>query len=292
LVAAGLREGLLVAELVEEGVAADGLLLGDADVLLLQGHRPVRVVEIKEAAVRPHAQQRRDVFKIGQRRRDADEARHLHRGLDLAEDARDDGLEHRAALVVQQVDLVDDHEPHELRVRALARLSRHDVPLLRRRHQQLRLRDLGLAQLRVAGELGDGDAVRRQPRAKVAHHLLHQRLHRRNVHDLEFVQSERHLLRPRAARVGLGGLVIDDAAVGGAGEVEAELVQDREHRHVGLARARRRADEHVVRLEHCERVHARLHAVQLLHAAEGGARPGRELGEADELLVGARRRRA
>jgi hypothetical protein len=34
--------------------------------------------------------------------------------LDLAHCARDDGLEHRAAVVVQEVDLVDDHQAHQL----------------------------------------------------------------------------------------------------------------------------------------------------------------------------------
>eukprot|EP00955_Chlamydomonas_euryale_P075739 362428-Chlamydomonas_euryale.AAC.1 len=37
----------------------------------------------------------------------------------LSDGPCDDGLEHRAAVVVQQVDLVDDEQPHERRVRAI-----------------------------------------------------------------------------------------------------------------------------------------------------------------------------
>ena len=64
---------------------------------------------------------------------------------------------------MQQVDLVKDHEPHELRVGALAALARDDVPLLGRADDDLRAGDLLLAQLVVARQLVDCDAVRAQP---------------------------------------------------------------------------------------------------------------------------------
>lgn len=39
---------LFVADLVHELESFDGLFLGDTDVLLLQGHGPVRVVEVEQ----------------------------------------------------------------------------------------------------------------------------------------------------------------------------------------------------------------------------------------------------
>eukprot|EP00964_Phaeocystis_antarctica_P101675 scaffold67161_cov57-Phaeocystis_antarctica.AAC.1 len=66
---------------------------------------------------------RRPRTLVGQRGREADDADHLLRRLDLAHGARDDALEHGAAVVVQQVNLVDDGQPYELRVRAVAALA-------------------------------------------------------------------------------------------------------------------------------------------------------------------------
>jgi hypothetical protein len=43
----------------------------------------------------------------------------------------------RTAVVVEQVDLIDDDELDELGVGAVAALARDDVPLLRRRHDDL-----------------------------------------------------------------------------------------------------------------------------------------------------------
>ena len=64
------------------------------------------------------------------------------RRLDLADRPRDDRLEDGPAVVVEQVDLVDDDQAHELRVRAVAALARDDVPLLRRRDDDLARLDL------------------------------------------------------------------------------------------------------------------------------------------------------
>jgi hypothetical protein len=49
------RQDLLVADFVHEGEAANGLLLRDADVLLLQGHGPKGVVEEEEPGRGVHA---------------------------------------------------------------------------------------------------------------------------------------------------------------------------------------------------------------------------------------------
>ena len=60
--------------------------------------------------------------------------------------------------------------------RAPTALARDDVPLLGRRHDDLRLVDLRLGQRHVARQLLHLHLVRLQPLAKVAHHLRHQRL--------------------------------------------------------------------------------------------------------------------
>jgi len=57
--------------------------------------------------------------------------------LDLAHGSSDDALEDRAPLVVQEVDLVNDEQPHQLGVGPVARLAGDDVPLLRGRHDDL-----------------------------------------------------------------------------------------------------------------------------------------------------------
>ena len=75
--------------------------------------------------------------------------------------------------------------PDELREGPLDALPGDDVPLLWRADDDLRLCDLLLGHLAVAGQLADVEAVAGQPLAEAAHHLLHQRLHGRDVHHLE-----------------------------------------------------------------------------------------------------------
>lgn len=214
----------------------------------------------KEPAVRGHAQERRHVAVVGQRRRNAHQAHALLAQLLRAQRARDDGFEHRATLVVQQVDLVHDDQPHELRVGTLAGLARHDVPLFRRRHDDLRLGDLGARQLLVAAQLAHDEVVRAraEPLGKVAHHFLHQRLHGRDVDYLEALLERRRVDLPvRANELG-------------------DLVQHAQHGHVGLACACRRAHEQVDVLVERRRADAALHAVQHRHALEARLRPLRQ----------------
>ena len=190
LVPARLRQHLLVADLVHQLEPLERLLLGDADVLLLQRHGPEAVVEEEHARGRVDAEQLRHVRKVGQRRRQAHEPHGVARRLDLADRPRDDRLEDGAAVVVEQVDLVDDDQAHELRVRAVAALARDDVPLLRRRDDDLRRLDLRDRQRLVARQLADLHAVRREALAEVEHDLLHEGLHRRDVDDLERVEVD------------------------------------------------------------------------------------------------------
>eukprot|EP00962_Isochrysis_galbana_P025538 scaffold7887_cov127-Isochrysis_galbana.AAC.1 len=92
---------------------------------------------------------------------------------------------------MQQVDLVDDHQPHQLRVGAVSALAGDDVPLLGRGDDELGLADLLLGQLLISRELVDRDTKGGQPVAEVGHHLLHQRLHRGHVDGFEGVEVDR-----------------------------------------------------------------------------------------------------
>mmetsp|Transcript_62196 Transcript_62196/g.148188 ORF Transcript_62196/g.148188 Transcript_62196/m.148188 type:complete len:1090 (-) Transcript_62196:715-3984(-) len=259
LVLPGLCDNLIVADLVHELEALERLLLRDPDVLLLQRARPVRVIEVKEALLLVDAQHRRHVLVVGQRRREADEAHQLLRGLDLADGPRDERLEHRAARVVEQVDLVDDHQLHQAREGPGVALAGDDVILLGSHHDHVRLAELLLVELDISGELLDDDPERLQALRKVHHDLRDQRLHGRQIDNLELVKREAAVLPP----------------------VQPDLVQHGEQRDVGLTGAGGRADEHVVRVEQRGFVHPGLDAVKRVGAIKGRARP---LGELRDLL--------
>eukprot|EP00955_Chlamydomonas_euryale_P007407 78657-Chlamydomonas_euryale.AAC.1 len=102
---------------------------------------------------------------------------------------------------------------------------------------------------------------------EVANHLRNERLHRRHVHNLEL------------------GLV--NGAIWAA--VQPQLVHDGEHRDVGLAGARGRADEHVLAREERGVAHRRLHAVERVHALERVLRPLGQLIDRTQLLAGRKR---
>ena len=68
---------LLVADLVHELEALDRLLLGDADVLLLQGHRPVRVVEVEQSLLGVDLEESSHVLVVGQGGRQPDDSHKL-----------------------------------------------------------------------------------------------------------------------------------------------------------------------------------------------------------------------
>mmetsp|Transcript_117329 Transcript_117329/g.373813 ORF Transcript_117329/g.373813 Transcript_117329/m.373813 type:complete len:463 (+) Transcript_117329:4361-5749(+) len=264
LILTGVFHELLVADLVHGVEALDGLLVGDTDVGLLERHGPVLAAEVKQALVGLHAQEDGDVLVIRQRGREADQTDVLLGGLDLADGARDDGLQHGAAGVVQQVDLVHDDQAHKLRVGPLvASLARDDVPLLGRGDDDLCLVDLCLGQIHVATQLADDHAIALQALRETLHNLLHQGLHRRNIHNLETRQVEGAVLQP---------------------ELRHD-VQDAQHGTVGLATASRGADQHVL-LVLAERngIHLALHRVQLRGTREGLAAPGRKLRDLDEIL--------
>mmetsp|Transcript_3106 Transcript_3106/g.7163 ORF Transcript_3106/g.7163 Transcript_3106/m.7163 type:complete len:711 (-) Transcript_3106:35-2167(-) len=165
------------------------------------------------------------------------------------------------------MDLVDDEQAHQLRVRAVAGLARDDVPLLGSRHDHLRVLDLLAAHRHVSRQLAHVHSEGLEACAQVAHHLRHQRLHGSHVHNLK--------RREVQAPVGLA--------------VEPQLVEDGKHRDVGLAGAGGRAQQHVLGGQQRGVVHLALDAVEGLHAGERGLGPlGQLLDGAQRLPVGKR----
>mmetsp|Transcript_8751 Transcript_8751/g.28800 ORF Transcript_8751/g.28800 Transcript_8751/m.28800 type:complete len:206 (+) Transcript_8751:4765-5382(+) len=153
------------------------------------------------------------------------------------------------------MDLVDDDEAHELRVRAVAALASDDVPLLGSRHDDLRLRDLLVRQRLVAGELAHDHAELLQAFGEVQDALLDQSLHRRHVDNLKGRSVD--LARLRVAVRGHG-------------------VEHAEHSAIRLARARRRAEQNVLRRFQRRRPDLRLDRVQRLHAFKRRLHPLRQ----------------
>mmetsp|Transcript_8053 Transcript_8053/g.30236 ORF Transcript_8053/g.30236 Transcript_8053/m.30236 type:complete len:1031 (+) Transcript_8053:3808-6900(+) len=269
LVLPRLGHHLLEANLVHELEALQRLLLGDADVLLLQRNGTEAVVEEEQAGALVRTEEGGDVPVVWKRGRQPDDPHTLLGELRLPQGSRDQRFQHGATIVVQQVDLVDDDQPNELRVGAVSALSRDDVPLLRRRHDDLRICNLGLRQALVSAELLDLDAVVLQALPKVHHHFLNKRLHGSNVDDLERVK-----IVPVHVLGSLRGATI--------------LPNDVQHAHhgaVGLTTPRGRAEQQVSRSVQRRLLHLRLDAVQPFHALEGGVRPLRKLGQRNEPLV-------
>ena len=168
------------------------------------------------------------------------------------------------------MDLVEDDEADELREGALDALPRDDVPLLGRADDDLRRRDLLLGHLAVARQLAHVEAVAGQPLPEAAHHLLHQRLHRRDVHHLELVGADGARRRVH---------------------VLAHLAQDGQQRHVGLPGAGGRAQQQVLVRAQADGRQLRLDPVEALEALEGGARVHRQLLDGHVLLLLAHRLR-
>ena len=111
----------------------------------LQLHRAHGVAEVVEAAV-VDAQPVAQVLGVGQRRAEAHDADVVLEPLLHEAHTRHDHLDDGTAVRAQQVDLIDDDHAHLLHVLAILPLPTHTIPLLGRRHDDVRA--LHLAQLR------------------------------------------------------------------------------------------------------------------------------------------------
>mmetsp|Transcript_20226 Transcript_20226/g.41320 ORF Transcript_20226/g.41320 Transcript_20226/m.41320 type:complete len:682 (-) Transcript_20226:1713-3758(-) len=220
-------DGRLVDGVVDHGVVG-GLAHGEQptghvrDVVALdvnlERYRPHVGVEVEEAVVRA-ADPLGEVLGIGERGGEREDA-HLVVGLagDVTH-ARDHDLEHRPHLPSDEVHLVDDEQRDVLHVLALLPPAREHVPPLRRRDDHRAALEQLEVGCRLAAQHLDGDAHLAQAELPRSEALLGQLQQGCDVHTA-------------AAR-----RVLQHAQDG-------ELSAD------GLARARRRTDEHaLVRVE-------------------------------------------
>mmetsp|Transcript_57678 Transcript_57678/g.103595 ORF Transcript_57678/g.103595 Transcript_57678/m.103595 type:complete len:297 (+) Transcript_57678:4096-4986(+) len=187
LILSSILHQLLIAHLVHGVEALDGLLVRNADVRLLEWHWAVLVAKVEEALLRIHPEEDGDILVVGQRGRETDQTDVLLGGLDLADGSCHNRLKNWTARVMQQVDLIHDDQSDKLRVSTLVpSLAGDDVPLLRRRNDDLCLVDLSLCEVDISTQLADGDSVGLlQALAETCHDFLHQGLHRGHVDNLE-----------------------------------------------------------------------------------------------------------
>mmetsp|Transcript_12800 Transcript_12800/g.34382 ORF Transcript_12800/g.34382 Transcript_12800/m.34382 type:complete len:338 (-) Transcript_12800:910-1923(-) len=191
LVLAGVLHQLFVADLVHGVETLDRLLVRNADVRLLQWAWAVLVPVVEQALIGIDAQENRNVLVIRKRRREPHEADVFLRGFDLPDGPGHDRLQNWAARIMQQVDLVHDHQAHELRVSPLvAGFPGDDVPFLGCRNDDLRLVDLRLREVDVAAELPDDHAIALQSLLEALDDLLHEGFHGSDVDNLETGEVE------------------------------------------------------------------------------------------------------
>lgn len=114
----------------------------------------------------------------------------LVRLFHAADGPRNNALQDGTTLVVQQVDLIDDDETHKVGVTGVGLLAGNNIPLLRRRDNDLGLSNLLLCNLGVPCELADFDTKDLEALGKVSNHFLHEGLHRGDVNALVSVMVE------------------------------------------------------------------------------------------------------
>mmetsp|Transcript_43794 Transcript_43794/g.78592 ORF Transcript_43794/g.78592 Transcript_43794/m.78592 type:complete len:219 (-) Transcript_43794:236-892(-) len=140
--ALALPHRLLVADFVLELESSKSVAFGDSQILHLERHGTVRVIEEEHAFFGIDAQKGGDVGVVGQCGGEAHESDGLRGRFHLSDNACDNALQHGATIVVQQVNLVDNHQLHQLGVRPSLSLARDNVPFFGGRHDHLRFRDL------------------------------------------------------------------------------------------------------------------------------------------------------
>lgn len=79
--------------------------------------------------------------------------------IDILQLPSNQRLQHRPTVVMQQMDLVNNHQSHKLCVCALSALARDNVPFLGSADNDLCGIDLFLAQLVVTGQFIDRQAI-------------------------------------------------------------------------------------------------------------------------------------
>lgn len=147
------------------------------------------------------------------------------------------------------------------------RFPRHDVPLFRRRHDNLRLPNLLSRQLHITRQFPYLDPQPRQTFSDLPRNLRCERFHRRNVDDLEII------LQNRIRSVGKFLWLSD---------VLTENPEDGHDGHIRLSRSCGCTDEHVFVGRHRYRLHNGLDPVEGLITGEAAGCHGSKFIDRDE----------
>mmetsp|Transcript_54352 Transcript_54352/g.65401 ORF Transcript_54352/g.65401 Transcript_54352/m.65401 type:complete len:151 (-) Transcript_54352:756-1208(-) len=138
---AALDAALVVTNLVHQLKPFERVLLRNTNVLLLERHGAVGMIE-EEATPVGYPEECGDILVIGQCGTQPHQPDGFVAALDLTEGAGYNGLQYGSTIVVEEVDLVDDHQFHQLRVRPPLTLAGDNVPFLGSGDQ-----DLGISNL-------------------------------------------------------------------------------------------------------------------------------------------------
>mmetsp|Transcript_5018 Transcript_5018/g.12679 ORF Transcript_5018/g.12679 Transcript_5018/m.12679 type:complete len:201 (-) Transcript_5018:491-1093(-) len=125
-------EDLLVADLVHRGLDLVNIAPHHPHKARLERHRAVRRVKIEQVTCHVDAEEHGNVLIRGEGCRKPHDPDLLLGALDLPQCACNDGLDHGPALLVQQVDLIDNQQLHQASQRSIRTLPRDNIPLLRR----------------------------------------------------------------------------------------------------------------------------------------------------------------
>mmetsp|Transcript_11535 Transcript_11535/g.43070 ORF Transcript_11535/g.43070 Transcript_11535/m.43070 type:complete len:331 (-) Transcript_11535:926-1918(-) len=210
------------------------------------------------------SKERRHVFVVRQSCADSAESNELLGRFHAPLCAGHDGFNDSASVFGKQVHLVEDDQLDRLGKAAFAAFASHDIPLLRRGHDEIRLFGFLPSELIVPGVFLDGQPKTLQSLAELRHNFLRQRLHRRHIDGF-------HSLAIKHA------IVVDR---------RLDMLQKHEHCDIRLSRSGRSTDEDVPGSVEGRIEDAGLHRIQRLHPSEGQLRPPRELRNWNEAAVG------
>ena len=244
-----------IADIVHSAKLLDRFLVSYSNELLLQGARPERAVEVEDTGLWIRADEGSHVFEIGESSTKSYDANRVSSLLDLANCSADNALQNRPSVVMKQMNLVYNDQAHEICIAGVGSFASDDIVLFRRRDDDLRLRDLLLGELTVTSKLCNLDIVWCEPLPKIANLLLYESFQGRNVYDLKVVEVN-------FSRFWVAIL--------------ADLAKHSKHGNVGLARARRSADQHIlVAVKGCG-IAFGLYSIESRCRTEAGACPRRQ----------------
>ncbi|KAI6754202.1 hypothetical protein HG530_012716 [Fusarium avenaceum] len=121
-----------------------------SQALELEATGSVRAIKVEEALLRIHAQEARNIFVVGKCGRQTKDSNWLASLFRLADSSADNAFQHRTAIVVKQMDFVNNDEAHHISVGQVVGLSGDNIPLLRCSDDNLCLGNLLLGLKSVA----------------------------------------------------------------------------------------------------------------------------------------------